>query len=98
MRVIIVCTLAVNFLLAGYAISGPGNGVETLLGYVFFAAQAEAKNIFFDSTEGRLDVLQEGRLAIQLANGYFAIQLVLEPVELVGGVFDEDLLTCGTTG
>jgi len=99
MRGIIICALAViNFFLAGYAISGPGDGVQTLLRDIFFAAQTDAKNIFFDSSEGRLHVLQERRFAIQLANGYFAIQLVLEPVKLVRGCFDEDLFTCGTTG
>jgi hypothetical protein len=73
------CALAVNFLLARYAIGGPGNGVEAFLRDILFAAQTDAKNIFFDSSERRFHVLQERRLAIQLANGYFAIQLVLEP-------------------
>jgi hypothetical protein len=93
MRGIIICALAVNFLLAGNAISGPGKGVEALLRDIFFAAQTDAKNIFFDSSERRFHVLQERRLPIQLANGDFAIQLVLEPVEFVGGGFDEDLFT-----
>lgn len=47
--------------------------METLRGYVLFAVQTDAEDVFFDSSEGGLDVLQKRRFAIEFANGYFAI-------------------------
>lgn len=76
--------VAVCHFLAGDAIGGPGYSVEALLADVFLAVEADAVGAFFDAEQSATHVAEQGAVAVEVANGKFALGGVLDFIQSVG--------------
>jgi hypothetical protein len=78
------------------AVRRPWNRFQPFFRNLFTAAQTHAENLIIEATQGRLHTFEKVRFPVQIANGNVSGQLLLQPVEVIGGRLYENLLTVRT--